>query len=173
MSSSFEWVDFLRAQNLFILVKSDDTVEVGAKLYELDTEGTPTVDSASSTSSSAADTATSSPPPEKAASEPAPAKSAESAPTSSASSQQTRSPSIKFLGKEGWLAVKSGKKPESAAASAPKGPLDVTVMRDDKIIHPMYGRPKFTEEEMEALITGGASIAPMVVAHSKGAKFQY
>jgi len=159
---------------VYSTMKSDDTVEVGAKLYELDTEATPSVE-AGSTSSSAAAAEPTSPPPEKAASGPAPVKIADSAPAASttASSQQNRSPSIKFLGKDGWQAVLSGKSPESAAASPPKGPLDVTVIRDDTIIHPMYGRPKFSEEEMEALIMGGASIAPLVTALSKGAKFQY
>jgi hypothetical protein len=37
----------------------------------------------------------------------------------------------------------------------------------------MYGRPKFTDAEMEALITGGANMAPEVVVHSSGAKFSY
>lgn len=36
---------------------------------------------------------------------------------------------------------------------------------------PMYGRPKFTEEEMEALMMGGATIAPQVVSVSSGASF--
>ena len=68
----------------------------------------------------------------------------------------------------------SGTKPaEAAAPGAPKSPLAVTTIQDDTVFHPMYGRPSFTEVEMEALILGGASIAPTVVAHSKGAKFTY
>lgn len=34
-----------------------------------------------------------------------------------------------------------------------------------------YGRPKFSEAEMEALMTGGANIAPVVKSHSHGAVF--
>jgi len=141
-------------------------VEVGAKLYELDTEGTATVEEASDNSSSGSSPAKEAP----AASEAAPSKPAESAPPPTKSSPSHRSPSIHFLGKEGWQALKSGKKPGEAAVS--KGPLGVTVVHVDNM-PPMYGRPKFTEEEMEALIMGGASIAPSVVTHSKGAKFSY
>ena len=142
--------------------ESDDTVEVGANLYELDTEAAASIEAASvsipGTSSNIS-----------AATKPVNEVISENSSVAGSSSQH-RSPSIKFLGKDGWQAVKSGLKPVSVPA-APKGPLDVTVIRDDKPIHPMYGRPKFSEEEMEALIMGGASIAPNVVSHSKGAKF--
>ena len=147
---------------------SDDTVEVGASLFELDTEAVAAVGPASTLVSETSITPLSAP--NSGASS---AKSVESSPATS-SSPQHRSPSIKFLGKDGWQAMKAGKEPDSVLVpAAQKGPLDVTVIRDDKPMHAMFGRPKFTDEEMEALIMGGASIAPNVVSHSKGAKFQY
>lgn len=36
-----------------------------------------------------------------------------------------------------------------------------------------YGRPKFTEDEMEALMLGGANLVPDVKKHSSGAVFKY
>lgn len=69
--------------------------------------------------------------------------------------QQHRVPSIKFLGKEGWAKRLAGT-PEPEMVYIP----------------PNYGRPMFSEEEMEALILGGASLAPEVVEYSYGAQFK-
>ena len=138
-------------------------MEVGANLYELDTDAVAAVVPAPTATSETSNAPLS--PPKSGGAESSPALS---------SGPQQRSPSIKFLGKDGWEAIKSGKKPDEVLVpAAQKGPLDVTVIRDDKPMHAMFGRPKFTDEEMEALIMGGASIAPNVVSHSKGAKFQY
>lgn len=100
----------------------------------------------------------------------------EKSPASDSSSH--RSPSIHFLGKEGWAQALSGKEPviKSPPASTPAAPSTSrhqTTVLDGAMIHPMYGRPKFTEAEMEALIMGGANVAPEVVVHSSGAKFSY
>jgi hypothetical protein len=99
----------------------------------------------------------------------------EKAPASDSSSH--RSPSIHFLGKDGWAQVLSGKEPiassTASTSSAATSLFQQTAVLDGAMIHPMYGRPKFTETEMEALMMGGANVAPEVVVHSSGAKFSF
>mmetsp|Transcript_13736 Transcript_13736/g.26313 ORF Transcript_13736/g.26313 Transcript_13736/m.26313 type:complete len:235 (-) Transcript_13736:120-824(-) len=132
----------------------DETVEVGAPLYEIDTGATASNTSAStSTSSGSADKspkAEATPPPPAAKEQP-PTKTTTTAP---AVKKQQRNPSIQFLGKEGW-----------AARLTPAPVVELPP------IHPMFGRPAFSEEEMEAIMLGGAEQAPKVVVHSSGAKF--
>ena len=124
------------------LCNSDDTVEVGSDLYELDTEAEATVEAGQ----------VSAPAPEVA---PAPV-AAEPVPTAAAPS--LRVPSIQFLGKAGWeKRLKGGDSPSVVVVDLPR----------------MYGRPEFSEEEMEALIMGGATLTPEVVSPSRGAKFKY
>ena len=80
------------------------------------------------------------------------------APTPAAPAPAThgaRIPSIHFLGKEGWARVLSGG--SSVVQHIPAN----------------YGRLVFSEEEMEALITGGASIAPEVKEYSSGGSFVF
>jgi hypothetical protein len=154
---------------------------VGGDLYEIDTEAEASVESATAAApkaeeapSESKETAPEQPKVEKAA-------AVDKAPASDSSSH--RSPSIHFLGKEGWAQALSGKEPTSSstastssvappAAPSTSSPRQTTLL-DGAMIHPMYGRPKFTEAEMEALITGGANMAPEVVSHSTGAKFSY
>ena len=81
----------------------------------------------------------------------------------------TRIPSIHFLGKEGWKARLTAT--ESASPAAPTTSA-TTVLKSDKPsaptsiteiqYKPMEGRPLITEEEMEALVLGGALEAPEV-----------
>lgn len=129
-------------------------MEVGADLYKIDTEAEASVTASAEASESPASSepAKQSTPEKKAAAPPA-EKPAVAATTSSSSSSH-RTPSIKFLGKEGWALLRAG-------------------VQTPAVVHipPMYGRPAFTEEEMEALVMGGASIAPKVKAHSSGAMF--
>lgn len=134
-------------------LSSDDTVEVGASLYEIDTEMEGTV-----VSRAVADK-------ESVAEAELPVEKEKSSPPN-----HTRSPSIHFLGKDGWAKRLSGNDKNAATdTTAPSPPTAViTVQRD---IHPMYGRPSFTEIEMEALILGGADLAPSVVVPSGGARF--
>jgi hypothetical protein len=131
-----------------ILLTSDDTVEVGAALYEIDTEAeasvTASVEAAPTKKQPVVAAQTVAPP------------AAAAAPLEETSSH--RAPSIHFLGKEGWLRRRS-----SHAEAA------VAVF----VIPPNYGRPKFTEEEMEALIMGGANLSPDVKRQSSGAIFGY
>jgi hypothetical protein len=147
-------------------------------LYEIDTEAEASVEAASDAApkaeeapSESKETATAQPKVEEVAVEKEPA----------SNSSSHRSPSIHFLGKEGWaqaLTVKEEISSSTASTAAPStvpstsSPRQTTVL-DGTMIHPMYGRPKFTEAEMEALITGGANMAPEVVTHSSGAKFSY
>ncbi|CAB9502588.1 component of 2-oxoglutarate dehydrogenase complex, mitochondrial [Seminavis robusta] len=128
----------------------DDTVEVGADLYKIDTEGQATV--------TVAATDAAAPSPAAATEETAPpaTAAAESAKSATTASATTRTPSIQFRGKDGWAKLR-------AAGSAP------TIVH----IPPMYGRPVFTQEEMDALVSGGADIAPQVKKHSSGAMFGY
>ena len=135
---------------------SDDTIEVGGDLYELDTEAEATVEASSASSEPAASAESTGS--VSSAETVTVTTAAAPAPSISSSSTQHRVPSIQFLGKEGWAQVKSGQKP---------GAPQVVY------VPPSYGRPIFTEEEMEALILGGASVAPSVVAHSGGAVFKY
>lgn len=142
---------------------SDETVEVGAPLYEIDTEAKPfdSAPSETSTTAAAETTATVSP----------------TSTTTSTSShapkqvqqqleqqQEHRSPKIHFLGKEGWAA--------RLRATIAEQPTPSVVV-DTTPISPMYGRPPFSEEEMEAFMLGGAEQAPKIIANSTGAKFSY
>jgi hypothetical protein len=148
---------------------SDETVEVGANLYELDTDGTATFDKLSNDSGSAID-------PPLSVEVPVTASSPSATSTSINGAATHRLPSIKFLGKQGWEVARKGHAEviaaPSSSSSAAKKPNAVTTIFDNTILHPMYGRPRFSEAEMEALITGGATVAPTVVLHSSGAKFK-
>ena len=125
---------------------SDDTVEVGADLYELDTEAEATTTAAApkEDSSSQVDAKSETP------ASPAPTQA--SVPAPAAATKAARVPSIKFLGKDGWMRVRAG---------VPELPP----------VPPNFGRPVFSEEEMEALMTGGANLVPEVKDFSAGAVF--
>mmetsp|Transcript_18522 Transcript_18522/g.51695 ORF Transcript_18522/g.51695 Transcript_18522/m.51695 type:complete len:255 (-) Transcript_18522:404-1168(-) len=120
----------------------DDEVEVGADLYEIDTEAIATVEA---TSAAAATTTT----------EPTPPVVAEAPAASTAASASvtppTRVPSIHFLGKEGWRRA--------------------LTVEPEVVIPSSYGRLAFSEEEMEALWSGGANLAPELKEFSTGAVF--
>jgi len=133
----------------------DDEVEVGADLYEIDTEAEATIEAAevaAEPAEVAAEPAQTTTAPVSAAPAPAPTPvvSAVSSDTSSSSSSG-RVPSIKFLGKEGWA---------SALTVEPKLVIPAT-----------YGRLEFSEEEIEALLSGGANLAPELKEFSTGAIF--
>jgi hypothetical protein len=151
---------------------SDETVEVGANLYELDTNGTATFEKLSNDGGSAIEPPLSVEMPVTAS----PPSSAAASTSINGEATTHRLPSIKFLGKQGWEAARKGHAEVTAAPSASssvaKKPNAVTTIFDNTILHPMYGRPRFSEAEMEALLTGGATVAPTVVLHSSGAKFK-
>jgi len=85
-------------------------------------------------------------------------------PPSPTPSVAARVPSIHFLGKEGWrerLTISEASAAPatiSVSAGKPHAPTSVTHMPYSS----MYGRPPITEEEMEALVLGGAEEAPEV-----------
>jgi hypothetical protein len=112
----------------------------------------------------------------------------------SAQQQQShhhRVPMIKFLGKEGWERVLSGKEaaadnappaavavpPTTTTSSAPaapsssSSPLAITVV-DSSMIHATYGRLPFTADDMETLLLGGANRAPKILSHNSVTKFK-
>lgn len=121
----------------------DDTVEVGADLCEIDTDAIPTVES---TEVSKATPAPITSTPEQNLTE-----LTSSQVVSVTDSKQARIPSIKFLGKDGWS--------RALLAEA------------EFAIPANYGRLAFSEEEMEALLSGGASVGPEVKEYSSGAIF--
>jgi pyruvate/2-oxoglutarate dehydrogenase complex dihydrolipoamide acyltransferase (E2) component len=129
----------------------DETVAVGAPLYELDTEAEASV------ATSAATMAPKAAEPPKIAG-PAPVATPVKAvpPPAVKKTLSHRAPSIKFLGKAGW----------SRILSVPKTAAPIVY-----VIPPNYGRPPFSEEEMEALLMGGANLTPDVKKHSDGAMF--
>ena len=142
-------------------------MEVGGPLYEIDTEAVATFEAAASTTGDESNVEV----------PPSPSEKEEVA--ASSSSQPRRKSSIKFLGKEGWAQLLSGQSAASSAgssgtASVASSPSSVTsvITNDPLVMNPMYGRPQFTEEEMEALIMGGATLAPEVLSLSSGAKFK-
>lgn len=132
-------------------------MEVGANLYTIDTDATPTaLPEETAAAQPSAETTTTAVPADIAA-EPVPATAASSThhhppPVGS----QHRTPMIHFLGKDGWEARRCLHKHSAV----------------EEYIPPMYGRPKFTEQEMEALMLGGASLAPEVTQLSSGAAFK-
>ena len=82
------------------------------------------------------------------------------------SSSTARVPSIHFLGKEGWKKLltatdepnKTTTTTTIPTSNSPSAPTSITQMPFSS----MYGRPAITEEEIEALILGGAEEAPEV-----------
>lgn len=118
----------------------DDTIEVGADLYQLDTDKEATVETTSQPPSPTSDANT---------------MEVEEKIATVESSASKRIPSIHFLGKDGW---EKRRTKESQALVAPEGgsvSLGPIVLEMPSI-DPMYGRPPITEAEMEALMMGGA-----------------
>lgn len=120
-------------------------------MYKIDTDAEATLSAAAPSSETpAAGSAPSEPAAPKAAATPPKPVAAAAA----AASSSSRSPSIHFLGKTGWEKRRAGVQTPTVV-----------------YIPPSYGRPAFTEEEMEALVTGGASMSPGVKDYSSGALF--
>ena len=127
-------------------------MEVGADLYEIDTEGVATVEAAAapSTTEEEAPAAPSTAEPVAAASTPAPTVSSSSSSSSDVSSG-ARIPSINFLGKDGWAAA--------------------LTVKPEVVVPANYGRLPMSEEEIEALMSGGANLAPELKAYSTNATY--
>ena len=140
-----------------IIIYSDDNVEVGADLYEIDTEGVATVEAAAAPSTTeeeapAAVPAAVSTAEPVAASTPAPTVSSSSSSSSSSDvSSGARIPSINFLGKDGWAAA--------------------LTVKPEVVVPANYGRLPMSEEEIEALMSGGANLAPELKAYSTNATY--
>lgn len=124
-------------------------MEVGADLYEIDTEGVATVEAAAPSITEEAPAAPSTAEP-VAASTPAPTVSSGSSSSSDVSSE-ARIPSINFLGKDGWAAA--------------------LTVKPEFVVPANYGRLPMSEEEIEALMSGGANLAPELKAYSTNATY--
>lgn len=123
-------------------------MEVGADLYQIDTEAAASDTAAQVNDNVEAATVTENIEPTAVAS------------SSDESSDHGRVPSIQFLGKEGWkqkLSIVGDSSPQAVPEMKPSGSVTV----DSGVIPPTYGRLPFSEREMEALIMGGASEAPL------------
>jgi hypothetical protein len=135
---------------LLLTFFSDETVEVGADLCEIDTEAIATVEASESTSSTESKSEPTSTRIVASSKPPSPSPS-----SSLLSSTGARTPSIHFLGKDGWARKLNGVEGTNVVYEIPAN----------------YGRLSFSEEEMEALIMGGANVAPEVKSYSSGATF--
>jgi len=137
------------------LCEVDDTIEVGKALYMIDSEGTATVTAEA-------------PPAKAAAPEPAAAKAPVAAAVVAPAPAATggRVPSLKFLGKSGWAARKAG-----LVESVHQVLVSLDLPSPD--YDPLWGRPAFSEAEMDSIETGGAMEAPDVKVFSGGAKFSW
>ena len=152
----------IKAERDGVLIKQlgevDDTVEVGAGLYILDTDvdiESPVLETNMSEVNESLDATKA-------------GKNTIAIPEPT-SKPATRIPSIHFLGKDGWKARLTATDSPSAAATTEPA---TTVLKSDKPnapssvtqipYKPMEGRPVITDEEMESLILGGALEAPEV-----------
>lgn len=155
----------------------DEIVEVGGNLYEIDTDAEATAQ-ASSAAPTAASLSAEEPSVSPGEAEDSQKRETSQSTTTSKDEIEGRTPMIKFLGKEGWAQRKNGQGASTAATSPQiketQGSSHVTTTfeADATMSHPMYGRPAFSEEEMEALIMGGASVAPRQVTHGTAATFK-
>ena len=155
----------------------DSTVLVGGDLYTIDTDA-----SKGGSPPPPSNKAAVSPPPSAAAAPPAP--SADAPPS------HGRHPSIHFLGKSGWAGRRSGHDdghaaapataaataaaPAKAAAGAAKSGPPPVALGLALGFDPMRGRPPFSQQEMDAIDSGGATVwdkpKPVAKPGDKGGK---
>jgi pyruvate/2-oxoglutarate dehydrogenase complex dihydrolipoamide acyltransferase (E2) component len=153
----------IRASNSGVLVEQyaavDDNVEVGAKLLKIDTQAAASAPSSASASSPPAPPTPGNPPP--------PSDEANPAPPPTDAPPAHRTPLIKFLGKRSLMR----KQDSSAQAAAPPPPArspSLPARHEDSRstpgvktfieLPPRFGHPPVTEEEMEAVESGGATL---------------
>lgn len=162
----------IKAEQHGVLVKQlgevDGVIEVGEGLYVLDTD----VSSAASASSSSsgADAVVENVSEVNASLD---ADKIVAAADNTTISSSARVPSIHFLGKEGWKKIlTTTDESVTSSSSSSSSETTTTIPSSNKPNSPtsithipyssMYGRPPITDEEMEALILGGAEEAPGV-----------
>jgi pyruvate/2-oxoglutarate dehydrogenase complex dihydrolipoamide acyltransferase (E2) component len=132
----------------------DDTVEVGAPLYEIDTEAAPSIEWTGCASSGNSNEELASSDREE---------SVIISPTSEEQKQETtlRRPSIHFLGKEGWKKKLSAEgKVVEQNPQQPLKPHGSIVLDGSNIRNSSYGRIVISQKEMDAFLLGGANVAP-------------
>ncbi len=132
-------------------------MEVGSSLYEIDTEAVSTFIETAEKVTTPDETIESS--------------SSVASPSEQKEQNGVRIPSIKFLGKDGWMKRRSVLGVDSSTPEKPMRPQDAITL-DGDALNAMYGRSTFSEREIEALLLGGASEAPDVKSGSTGAVFR-
>ena len=149
---------------------SDDTVAVGAELYQIDTDTAAAATTTTASESSAKSTGVIELAKDTAAT---PTTVVTVVPVQHGGTSH-RTPSIRFLGKAGWAARKSAIKQattETVDQNIYQQLASVQLVPDDPSWDPMYGRPPVLEDEIESLVMGGASGAPKLLKPSSGAIF--
>lgn len=131
----------------------DDTVEVGAPLYEIDTEAAPSIEWTGCASSGN---------PEEDSDSQKMDESVVMSSTTEVQKQETlRQPSIHFLGKEGWKKKLSAEgKVAEQLPPQPLKPHGSIVLDGSSIRNSSYGRSVISKKEMDAFLLGGANVAP-------------
>lgn len=144
----------IKAQVDGVIVKHfaevEGEVEVGAELYEIDTEAEGTAVQAAIAHDADATSVHQEEPPAVAAASAAAAGSDDD-------SSKVRVPSIHFLGKEGWKGKRLAA-PVVPVVQIPTKPNAVITLQNG-VLPSTYGRMPFSEREMEDLTLGGASEA--------------
>jgi hypothetical protein len=147
---------------------SDETVEVGSDLYQIEKTDSKAIIASDVTQR--ADSST----PEK----PSLSLTPELPPESTVNSSiYHRTPSIRFLGKAGWAERLHDTSKLIIDVAAPSNQVSqqytyIQLVPDDISWNPIYGRPPITQKEIEALEMGGATDAPKLIKPSIGATFE-
>lgn len=158
--------DVLAPHSTHFCFHSDETVEVGADLYQI--EKTDSKATASDIPEKNSLT------PEKPSINLQPELPLE---TAVSSSSYHRTPSIRFLGKAGWAERNHDTSKLITDIVAPNNQVSqqynyIQLVPDDISWNPTYGRPPITQKEIEALEMGGATDAPKLIKPSIGATFE-
>lgn len=142
------------------LIFSDENVEVGTVLYTVDTDADISQNAATSSQDS-----------ESKPGELKLSKASEEGVVSTEISTQSRVriPSMKFLGRAGWLARRSTMNYDETTNNA--GQVYNFEPLEAPAIDPMFGRPLLSEDEMNAIELGGANMSPTIKKYSSGAVF--
>ena len=151
----------------------EGVVEVGQGLYVLETEAAATATATAAAGSNVDVSAVD-----------ASLDAGETAAAATATSSPARKKSIQFLGKEGWKArmtMTAGDHPTTTPAAAPAAAATTTTTVPTSSgrpnaptsvtripYSPMLGRPAITDEEMDALMLGGADEAPKLIKVGSG-----
>lgn len=158
--------DVLVPYSTHFWLHSDETVEVGGDLYQIEKTDSKAIASDVTEMNSST--------PEK----PSISLRSELPLESTVScSSSHRTPSIRFLGKAGWAERIHDTSKLITDVAAPNNQVSqqytcIQLVPDDISWNPTYGRPPITQKEIEALEMGGATDAPKLIKPSIGATFE-